>query len=136
MVLWPIPWTSTQPPLIVKVVFQPAHSGFGEALEAFAALRTAVWKSVKDIGFCCIFVRGAGVWGSSMAGPGSLEVSGSSRAHPGHLQRRHRGTWDDQGISVSSLDATQELMNALWRFFSHKAYPSESKCSFMMLKTM
>ena len=51
-VLWLPPWTPPQPPWIVKALLRDVHHGLGEALEACAALRTAVWKSVKIVGFC------------------------------------------------------------------------------------
>ena len=79
---------------------------------------------------------GAGLRGFSMAGPASLDVSGGSRALPGHLQRRYWETWDDMGTSERSLEYSQERMNALRRFFFHKAYRIKSKCIFMILKTM
>ena len=102
------------------MLFQHVHSGLGKALEVFAAPRTAAWKRVKTIAFSCIFAGGAGLRGFSMAGPGPSEVSGSSWALPGHLQRRYCDTWDDQGISESLLEASQERMNALGRFLAHK----------------
>ena len=70
--------------------------------------------------FFLYFRKGAGVRGSSMAGPGSLEVSGCSQTLPGHLQRRYWDTWDDMGTSERSLESSQERVNASRAFSSTK----------------